>query len=197
MKNPFVRRLAMSGLLLFSAISGTLAPFGRAAADDPISVDEGSVRIGTDLQVKGKAVASSFEDGEGTVMPQGGIIMWHGAVNEIPMGWALCDGTNGTPDLRDRFVVGAGGRHSPGETGGAEMVKLEIANMPRHNHVNGEYKYLSKCNTQYTSNGGSLDNVGYPEPNLIIVDQVLDSGGDQPHENRPPYYAICFIMKKR
>lgn len=54
-------------------------------------------------------------------IPVGGIILWSGAVSTVPDGWALCDGDNGTPDLRDRFVIGAGSRN-PGDTGGAESV---------------------------------------------------------------------------
>ena len=53
------------------------------------------------------------------VVPQGGIIIWSGASANIPAGWALCDGGNGTPDLRDRFVVGAAGAYAVGDTGGA------------------------------------------------------------------------------
>ncbi len=41
------------------------------------------------------------------------IVLWSGAVVDIPAGWALCDGNNGTPDLRDRFVIGAGGTWAP------------------------------------------------------------------------------------
>lgn len=52
-------------------------------------------------------------------MPTGGIIMWSGSIASIPSGWNLCDGTNGTPDLRDRFVVGAGSTYAVGATGGA------------------------------------------------------------------------------
>jgi hypothetical protein len=52
-------------------------------------------------------------------IPSGGIIMWSGSIAEIPAGWALCDGTNGTPDLRDRFVLGAGSTYAVGDTGGA------------------------------------------------------------------------------
>jgi len=47
---------------------------------------------------------------------QGFIMLWHGAVVNIPAGWALCDGNNGTPDLRDRFVIGAGGTYNPDDT---------------------------------------------------------------------------------
>ena len=45
------------------------------------------------------------------LVPSGGVILWHGASNAVPKGWAICDGTNGTPDLRDRFVIGAGGKY--------------------------------------------------------------------------------------
>jgi hypothetical protein len=50
--------------------------------------------------------------------PSGGIVLWHGLLTAIPTGWFLCDGTHGTPDLRDRFVVGAGIERDPGATGG-------------------------------------------------------------------------------
>lgn len=56
------------------------------------------------------------------VIPVGGIIMWSGSIASIPSGWALCDGTAGTPNLRDRFIVGAGTTFAPGATGGAFTV---------------------------------------------------------------------------
>ena len=52
-------------------------------------------------------------------IPIGGIIIWSGAQNAIPQYWQLCDGTNGTPDLRDRFIVGAGNNYTVGATGGS------------------------------------------------------------------------------
>jgi len=52
-------------------------------------------------------------------VPRGAIIMWSGSAANIPPGWALCDGTNGTPDLRDKFIIAAGGTYSPGATGGS------------------------------------------------------------------------------
>lgn len=56
--------------------------------------------------------------GSGGNVPQGGIIMWSGSIASIPADWALCDGTNGTPDLRDKFVVGAGSAYNVGDAGG-------------------------------------------------------------------------------
>ena len=55
-------------------------------------------------------------------IPKGGIIMWSGATTAIPQGWALCDGTNGTPNLRDRFIVGAGSTYAV-----AASVQAEVA----------------------------------------------------------------------
>lgn len=67
-------------------------------------------------------------------MPAGAIIMWSGSIASIPAGWKLCDGTSGTPDLRDRFIVGAGNGYTPGDTGGAASVALSAAQMPAHSH---------------------------------------------------------------
>jgi hypothetical protein len=64
--------------------------------------------------------------------------IWHGAVANIASvwgpGWQLADGTNGTADMRDKFVVGAGLSYAPGSTGGAATVALSIGNLPAHNH---------------------------------------------------------------
>ena len=69
------------------------------------------------------------------IQPAGNIIMWSGAIGAIPNGWTLCDGTNGTPDLRDRFVVCAGGIYSVGATGGANGHTLIEAEVPVRDHV--------------------------------------------------------------
>jgi hypothetical protein len=68
------------------------------------------------------------------VLPQGVIVMWGGSVASIPAGWSLCNGSNGTPDLRDRFVVGAGTTYSPAATGGSATATLSTNNLPSHTH---------------------------------------------------------------
>jgi len=68
-------------------------------------------------------------------VPIGGILMWSGLIANIPSGYKLCDGTNGTPDLRGKFIIGAGGSYNPTATGGAATVTLEIANLPSHTHT--------------------------------------------------------------
>jgi microcystin-dependent protein len=67
-------------------------------------------------------------------LPQKGIIMWYGDISNIPQGWALCDGLQDTPDLRDKFVVGAGDEYIENSTGGAETVMLASPNIPKHSH---------------------------------------------------------------
>jgi microcystin-dependent protein len=64
----------------------------------------------------------------------GMIMLWSGSIASIPSGWALCNGSGGTPDLRDRFVVGAGSSYAVNATGGATTVTLSTANMPAHTH---------------------------------------------------------------
>jgi hypothetical protein len=79
-------------------------------------------------------------------MPSGGIIMWSGATNNIPAGWALCNGSNGTPNLMDRFIIGAGSSYATGATGGSashshtatggavQNHTLNISQIPAHAH---------------------------------------------------------------
>ena len=68
-------------------------------------------------------------------VPQGFIGMWSGSVATIPSGWVLCNGSNGTPDLRGRFIVGAGGDYSPAATGGSATQTLTSGNIPAHTHT--------------------------------------------------------------
>ena len=70
-----------------------------------------------------------------SVIPAGVILMWGGSTIGIPAGWQLCDGSNGTPDLRNQFIVGAGNAYGVGTTGGATTANLSISNIPSHNHT--------------------------------------------------------------
>lgn len=131
------------------------------------------------------------------LVPQGMISMWSGAIVDIPSGWGLCDGTAGKPDLQGRFIVGyAGGEpdYSPiGKTGGAEFVTLDISQMPHHKHTGGatgaSFVIKTGANTP-----GSLD-ASAGEIDTINVIAAVSEGGDQAHENRPPYYTLAYIIK--
>ena len=69
------------------------------------------------------------------LMPSRGIIMWSGTAADIPTGWALCDGTGGTPDLTDRFILGAGKTYQPGATGGAATATPSVAAGSAHTGI--------------------------------------------------------------
>ena len=166
----------------------------------------------------------SFE-GNGTI-PIGGIIMWSGTIAAIPTGWALCDGTNGTPNLLDRFIVGAGNGYAVAATGGANSVALTTNEMPSHNHGGGTtgggaHSHPGIRLGASTRNDGDArfgDNATFVRvsesagaglgagTNPIIISSttstytahdhsITSEGGNAAHENRPPYYALAFIMR--
>jgi len=68
-------------------------------------------------------------------VPSGVIALWSGSTGSIPSGWVICDGTNSTPDLRDRFVVGAGNSYAVDATGGSNTVALSTSELPGHTHT--------------------------------------------------------------
>jgi len=73
--------------------------------------------------------------GLSALIPTGVITLWSGSVASIPSGWVLCNGSNSTPDLRDRFVVGAGSTYAVNATGGANTVTLDATMIPAHTHT--------------------------------------------------------------
>ena len=127
----------------------------------------------------------------GSDIPQGLICMW--SRSTIPEGWALCNGENGTPDLRDRFIVGSGLTYSNGDVGGEAEVTLTVNQMPSHAHSgSGD---LGKYNVTTTTSTSSSVRSFNGAPLGQASSFVGSSGKDEPHNNLPPYYALAFIMK--
>ena len=138
--------------------------------------------------------------GYGTI-PVGGIIMWSGTT--VPDGWALCNGqkSNGvqTPNLCNRFIVGSGIEYNVGATGGAKEVTLTESQMPRHRHFyTGDDQLWSVPDSRYDI-GLEAEVGGYDASSQTSggarIYKTSRTGGGQPHENRPPYYALAFIMR--
>jgi microcystin-dependent protein len=187
-------------------------------------------------------------------VPVGLIAMWSGAINAVPSGWRLCDGTNSTPDLRDRFIVGAGSTYAVGNTGGSATVTLNESQIPGHTHVISATTSSAGAHTHTATGGGHTHFlVSSSGPNSVLTgsnylsfsanvssgllenenfeyqlrgtpaeattgltggsgahSHTTDSqgahthavsasasttGGGQAHENRPPYFALAYIMK--
>ena len=124
------------------------------------------------------------------VIPKGIIAMWYGASNIIPSGWAICDGNNGTPDLRDKFIVGAGNSYSVNATGGEATHKLTVSEMPSHSH--SIKRQTGSWGGTYTAIEASTDTSSIPES---LSGAMYETGGGRAHNNLPPYYALCYIMK--
>ena len=136
-------------------------------------------------------------------IPTGGIILWSGSVGAIPSGWALCNGSNGTPDLRSRFVVGAGSAYNVAATGGsANSVVISHTHSitdPGHNH---DYRIGQSAGTLSPAIGGwsfvgtylatKYNNFIQSASTGITVNSSGQSGIDA---NLPPYYALAYIMK--
>jgi microcystin-dependent protein len=204
-----------------------------------------------------------------TLIPSGIILLWSGSTASIPSGWVLCNGSNSTPDLRDRFVVGAGSTYAVNATGGANTVTLDATMIPAHTHTvsatgttggqsanhthtfSGTTSGQSNTHSHAVSDPGHFHDANSGQPGLgegaigggNTVQQNAGSentstnttgisvgnanadhshtysgttatvsadhnhtvtvsgttgngtGGGLAHENRPPYFALAYIMK--
>jgi hypothetical protein len=115
-----------------NAITSLTAPFASPAftgtpTAPTASLGTNTTQIATTAFVQQEITAL-------TLIPAGLISLWSGSIASIPAGWLLCNGASGTPDLRDRFVVGAGSTYIPGNTGGATTATLAVVNLPSHQH---------------------------------------------------------------
>lgn len=87
--------------------------------------------------------------------PSGAIAMWSGQSDEVPAGWKLCDGSDGTPDLRNRFVYGASASFPPGTTGGANSYTLTVDQLPAHTHAGTADSAGAHTHTASTTSAGA------------------------------------------
>jgi microcystin-dependent protein len=200
-------------------VTGTLTVTGTAIVPTPSQNSHATTKLYVDTRI-----------------PVGVIVMWSGSAAAIPSGWLLCDGTNSTPDLRDRFLVGAGNTYAVGATGGSNTVALSASEIPAHSHT---FSGTSGAMNQNNFHSHSVNDPGHAHgitirasdrtgagngfiagPNTANFGYGTDGAGTgisingvdinhthnfsgttssfgsgSAHENRPPYYALCFIMK--
>ena len=145
----------------------------------------------------------------GTTIPTGLISLWYGAIGSVPTGWYLCDGSNGTPDLRDRFVVGAGSTYAVSATGG--YTDAEIVNHTHSattaiadaGHSHGSiYSFGPGGGANYPIINAGISNTGAGQSTTTNVSvgitattTVIAAGNSPTNRNLPPYYALAYVMK--
>jgi microcystin-dependent protein len=141
------------------------------------------------------AVNSKVQEEGNSLIPSGVIVMWHGVTP--PAGWALCNGANGTPDLRGKFVVGynpsVSDYNTTGKTGGEATHTLSVAEMPSHIHPYNDRDGTDNGGSNVAGNDQEADGDG-----TVRIDHTRTTspqGSDQAHENRPPYFVLAYIMK--
>ena len=144
-------------------------------------------------------------------VPIGGIIAYTGSLNALPLNYHLCDGTDGTPDLRDRFIVGAGSSYSLNTIGGTSTNILALNQLPNladflnktiavqgNNQVNGSENLVSSLPVRswsweyFMKNEGNTH--GYFKNAFATIPGTSNSFG-QPIENKPPYMALYWVMR--
>lgn len=138
-------------------------------------------------------------------VPTGCIMMWSSSIGSIPSGWYLCDGTNGTPDLRDRFIVAAGSTYSVAQSGGsADAIVVShthtatsVVTDPGHTHSVTTYDQPGIGNA---GGGGARVNAqsatsGSNTTGITVATTNASAGTSGTNANLPPYYALAFIMK--
>lgn len=156
-------------------------------------------------------------------VPSGCILLWSGSIASIPSGWVLCNGASGTPDLRNRFVVGAGSTYSVGGTGGSADATLVShthsassggmsANAthshgvsdPGHSHSGQVGQSNGTGYAVAQPSGLSIGGIGTATTGISINDANVDhshsisvssAGSSATNANLPPYYALAYIMK--
>lgn len=207
----------------FSVVLGNITPIEPSIfkGDTYLGIKVGTANEMVPRQ-KLTSVPYAMTAGSGGI-PKGGIIMWSGSIQDIPEGWALCDGqkrtaSDGTeitsPDLRDRFVVGAGSGYAVASTGGEAAHVLTINEIPSHTHIQNAHTHIQNAHSHlFYSDGdargspanwpmGTGDATDYTHSvvsatatnqNATAINE--NTGGGAAHNNLPPYYALAYIMK--
>jgi hypothetical protein len=140
-----------------------------------------------------------------TPIPAGGIFLWSGSIGSIPAGYVLCNGSNGTPDLRDRFIVGAGSTYAVDATGGSTdaivvshtHTATSVVTDPGHNHTFNILSTIANGNNAYTATGAQVGTgtVTTQTTGVTVATTNASTGTSGTNANLPPYYALCYIMK--
>jgi hypothetical protein len=169
-------------------VGGNLVVTGTATGSTP-SVSDDSTKFATTAFVR-------------DIIPSGVIVMWSGSIASVPSGWYLCDGSNSTPDLRNRFIVGAGSTYSVAGTGGSAdaivVSHTHTATVTDPGHTHNTSKAVLSAGTGGGGAGGGdrlLEVVSTTSSTTGITVSNSTTGSSGTNANLPPYYALAYIMK--
>lgn len=174
-------------------VGGNLVVTGTATGSTP-SVSDDSTKFATTAFVR-------------DIIPSGVIVMWSGSIASVPSGWYLCDGNNSTPDLRNRFIVGAGSTYSVAGTGGSADAIVVSHTHTASTNTTGAHQHVLQFRDGGVGNNndavpGSGGNLGATNSAAIASNGnhshtvTIDSTGSSgTNANLPPYYALAYIMK--
>jgi hypothetical protein len=224
-----VTGLPLSGGKLYSYQAGSSTPLATYTTVSGLIANANPIILGTDgrapneiwltfgynykfiLQDANNATIATYDDIYGilgtipavaSVLPTGMILLWSGSIGSIPAGFLLCDGTNSTPDLRDRFVVGAGSSYSVNQTGGSAdaivVSHTHTATVTDPGHVHPFANPVvqlplgsTATQLQAVTTGALL--TGSAVTGITVANATAGTSGTG--QNIPPYFALCYIMK--
>lgn len=193
---------------LFNAMLGTYSAIPDTFFSQNHTVYLG-IKFGNDTEMTPRqqitSVGYAFEAANG--VPSGAVMMWSGSIGNIPAGWALCDGSNGTPDLRDRFIVGAGASYNPLDQGGNSTINFAHTHTINATDINHTHSGTTgrESAVKDITNEDDQENVADDGHTHNFTTGGMNQNASHSHsENsqlsssqdiRPPYFALAFIIK--
>ena len=234
-----VTGLPLSGGRLYSYQAGSSTPLATYTTVNGTIANANPIILGTDgrapseiwltfgynykfiLQDSAGGTIATYDDIYGilgtipaasSTLPTGMILLWSGSIGSIPAGYLLCDGTNSTPDLRNRFIVGAGSTYSVNQTGGSAdaivvshthtATSTSTVTDPGHNHTNGTaggIGWRADGNTAggswFAASTASTTGTATTGITVATATTTATAGTSGTGANIPPYFALCYIMK--
>jgi len=228
--------LPLSGGKLYSYQAGSSTPLATYTTVSGLIANANPIILGTDgrtpnevwltygynykfiLQDSAGGTIATYDDIYGilgtipaasSTLPTGMILLWSGSIGSIPAGYLLCDGTNSTPDLRNRFIIGAGSTYSVNQTGGSAdaivvshthtATSTSTVTDPGHFHTvpYAAGDAIGGGGAQPAYRGSGTSNTSSITTGITVATATTNAsaGTSGTGANLPPYYALCYIMK--